>query len=151
MQEGKVIVCASGYFNPLHRGHISYLNEAKKLGDYLVVIVDNDFQVGLKGSKKFMDEQERCLIISNLKCVDEVRLSIDTDLSVCKSLELIKPDIFAKGGDRTIDNIPEKEICEKLGIKMVFGVGEDKVQSSSNLLTNQENLTICVELLSSQG
>ena len=147
MEESKKIVCASGYFNPLHRGHISYLNEAKKLGDYLIVIVNNDFQIGLKGSKRFMDEKERCIIVNNLKCVDEVRLSVDMDETVCKSLELIKPNIFAKGGDRTIDNIPEREICEKIGIKMVFNVGEDKIQSSSNLLANQNDLTICVELL----
>ena len=147
MEESKKIVCASGYFNPLHRGHISYLNEAKKLGDYLIVIVNNDFQIGLKGSKRFMDEKERCIIVNNLKCVDEVRLSVDMDETVCKSLELIKPNIFAKGGDSTIDNIPEREICEKIGIKMVFNVGEDKIQSSSNLLANQNNLTICVELL----
>jgi len=147
MEESKKIVCASGYFNPLHRGHISYLNEAKKLGDYLIVIVNNDFQIGLKGSKRFMDEKERCIIVNNLKCVDEVRLSVDMDETVCKSLELIKPNIFAKGGDSTIDNIPEREICEKIGIKMVFNVGEDKIQSSSNLLANQNDLTICVELL----
>ena len=147
MEESKKIVCASGYFNPLHRGHISYLNEAKKLGDYLIVIVNNDFQIGLKGSKRFMDEKERCIIVNNLKCVDEVRLSVDMDETVCKSLELIKPNIFAKGGDSTIDNIPERKICEKIGIKMVFNVGEDKIQSSSNLLANQNDLTICVELL----
>lgn len=126
-------VVVSGHFNPLHIGHIEYLNEAKKLGDKLIVIVNNDIQCQLKGNT-FMNEQERMVIIKSLKMVDEVFLSIDVDESVCKTLELIKPHIFAKGGDRTINNIPEKNICKKLKIKMVFKVGGNKIQSSSNLL-----------------
>ena len=132
----EVIVVASGYFNPLHKGHIIYLREAKKLGDKLIVIVNNDEQVDLKGSTKFMDENERMTIIGSLKFVDEVVLSIDRNKSVCRTLEKIKPDIFVKGGDRTIDNIPEKEICEKLGIKMVFNVGGKKINSSSEIFKN---------------
>ena len=126
-------VAASGYFNPIHSGHLSYLKEAKKMGDRLVVIVNNDKQCQLK-ENIFMNEQERMDILQSLRMVDEVVLSVDTDASVCRTLELIKPDIFAKGGDKTIDNIPEKKICKKLGIKMVFGVGCSKTQSSSNLL-----------------
>ncbi len=119
-------VCTSGYFNPLHIGHIRLIQEAKALGDWLTVIVNNDDQVLLKGSKVFMSEIERCQIIKALACVDEVILSVDNDRTVCKTLTLISPDIFAKGGDSTPDNVPEQAIC-----KVVFGVGGGKIQSSS--------------------
>lgn len=126
-------VAASGYFNPLHKGHVEYLQKAKSLGDYLVVIINNDKQRALKNSKEFMDEQERMFIVSALKCVDEVFLSIDQDTSVCESLAAIQPNIFAKGGDRFSSEIPESKICKQLGISIVDGLGE-KVQSSSWLL-----------------
>lgn len=131
--EDRIIVAASGYFNPLHKGHVEYLERAKSLGDYLIVIVNNDKQRELKGSKKFMEEDERMAIVSALRCVDEVRLCMDLDGSVCQTLEHIKPNIFAKGGDRFSDEIPEAKVCQKLGIKLVDGLGE-KIQSSSWLL-----------------
>ena len=121
-----IIVATSGYFNPLHKGHVRLLEEAKSLGDKLIVRVNNDKQVLLKGSKVFMDEQERCAIVKALRCVDEVILSIDTDRTVCKTLEMIKPNIFAKGGDSIPANVPESKIC-----KVVYCVGGDKIQSSS--------------------
>lgn len=123
-------VCTSGYFNPIHKGHLCLLREAKKLGDYLVVIVNNDNQVDLKGGK-FMDENERVEILSAIKWVDEVVLSIDSDRTVSKTLEKIKPNIFAKGGDSSISNVPELKLCNDLGIEIVFNVGGDKIQSSS--------------------
>jgi rfaE bifunctional protein nucleotidyltransferase chain/domain len=132
-QHKPVKVAASGYFNPLHKGHVEYLEKAKELGDYLIVVVNSDKQRALKCSKEFMHEDERMLIVSALRCVDEVVLSIDEDTTVCKSLRLIQPDIFAKGGDRTIDEIPEAKVCNEIGAKMVDGLGE-KVQSSSWLL-----------------
>jgi cytidyltransferase-like protein len=127
-------VAASGYFNPLHRGHVEYLEKARSLGDYLVVIVNSDLQRRLKGSKEFMDEHERMYIVSALKCVDEVFLSIDEDATVCRSIEAVAPDVFAKGGDRFAVEIPEAEVCRRLGVKMIDGLGE-KVQSSSWLLS----------------
>ncbi len=127
-------ICTSGYFNPLHIGHLKLLEEAKALGDYLVVIVNNDEQVNLKGSKPFMNQEERCEIVRALKCVDEVVLSIDYGKSICNTLEMINPDVFAKGGDSTLDNVLEKVLCEKLKIKLVLGIGGDKIQSSSWLL-----------------
>ncbi len=130
----EIVVATSGYFNPLHIGHLRCLQAAKKLGTKLVVIINSDDQVRVKGSAAFMPEKERMEIVKALKPVDEIVLSVDKDLTVCKSLELVKPDIFAKGGDRTLDNIPEVPVCEKLGIKMVFGVGGGKVQSSSWLI-----------------
>jgi len=123
-------VCTSGYYNPVHVGHIECFAKAKALGDWLVVIVNNDAQVLLKGSKKFMDENERCAIIKAIKYVDEVVLSIDTDKTICKTLEMIKPTIFAKGGDSTPQNVPEKDVCERIGCQIIYGLG-DKIQSSS--------------------
>lgn len=129
----KIIVAASGYFNPLHVGHIEYLEKARALGDYLIVIVNTDRQVELKGSKKFQTEQDRLRIIQSLKCVDLATLSLDQDSTQCKSLAFYKPDIFAKGGDRTANEIPEAKVCKELGIKIVDGLGE-KIRSSSELL-----------------
>lgn len=133
-----VKVAVSGYFNPIHKGHIELLEKAKKLGDYLIVIVNNDNQRILKGSKTFQTEEERCIIVGAIRWVDEVFLSIDQDRTVCKSLEAVHPDIFANGGDRFVGNIPETEVCQRLGIKMVEGLGH-KIQSSSNLLKGKDS------------
>jgi cytidyltransferase-like protein len=127
-----IVVAVSGYFDPIHVGHIEYLKLAKQLGDKLVVIVNNDFQARIKKGKSFMSERDRVEIVASLKCVDEVFLSIDRDLSVCKSLEFIQPNIFANGGDRKLDEIPETRIMKKYGIKMVDGLGI-KIRSSSDL------------------
>lgn len=126
------VVAISGYFDPIHVGHLEYINMAKKLGDKLVVIVNNNYQCELKKSKPFMDEKDRVTIVSNLKNVDEVFLSIDKDKTVCASLEKIKPDIFANGGDRKNYEIPESVICKKYDIKIIDGLGE-KIRSSSDL------------------
>lgn len=126
------VVAVSGYFDPLHVGHLEYLEMAKQLGDKLIVIVNSDKQAELKKGKSFMNENDRVEIIGALKCVDEVFLSIDEDKSVCKSLEAIKPDIFANGGDRSLSEIPETAVMEKYNIKMVDGLGE-KNRSSSEI------------------
>ncbi|HKK54110.1 MAG TPA: adenylyltransferase/cytidyltransferase family protein [Patescibacteria group bacterium] len=134
MSTKKIKVAVSGYFNPLHVGHLEMINKAKSLGDYLIVIVNNDKQVKIKGSYPFMPEQDRLKIIKSLKGVDEVFLSIDSDATVCKSLEALKPDIFANGGDRkNINDIPECTICEDLNIKMVDGLGK-KIRASSEII-----------------
>jgi len=129
----QIIVAASGYFDPLHVGHIENLQLAKKLGGKLIVIVNNDKQAILKKGYEFMPFKERMEIVKALRCVDEVYPSIDTDRSVCKSLEAVKPDIFAKGGNRGSKEIPEGEVCRRLGIKIVDGLGK-KIQSSSELV-----------------
>ena len=126
------VVAISGYFDPIHVGHLEYINMAKKLGDKLVVIVNNNYQCELKKGKPFMDEKDRVTIVSNLKNVDEVFLSIDKDKTVCASLEKIKPDIFANGGDRKNYEIPESVVCKKYGITIIDGLG-DKIRSSSDL------------------
>ena len=125
-------VAVSGYFDPIHIGHLDYLELAKKLGDKLVVIINNNHQCKLKKGKPFMDELDRIRIVESLGIVDEVFLSIDSDRSVCKSLEEIKPDIFANGGDRATSEVPESVVCKKYNIKMVDGLG-DKIRSSSSM------------------
>ena len=129
---GKVKIAVSGYFDPIHVGHLEYLKIAKSLGDILVVIVNNNHQCVLKKGKFFMDENDRLEIVKAIKYVDEVVLSVDQDKTVCKSLELIRPNIFANGGDRSTDEVPETSVCKKYKIEMVDGLGE-KIRSSSSL------------------
>ena len=133
MSLNKIVkVAVSGYFDPIHIGHLEYLKMAKDLGDYLIVIVNNDYQCNLKKGKSFMNELDRVEIVKALKLVDEVFLSIDKDRTVCKSLKKLKPDIFANGGDRSTEEIPEAEVCVNFNIKMIDGLG-DKIRSSSEL------------------
>lgn len=136
----KKAVIVSGYFNPIHKGHLEYFNNAKALGDELFVIVNSDFQRELKQSKEFQMEAERLLIVSNIKGVDKVILSIDKDRTVCATLEKIANDYgtaydlaFANGGDQNNDTIPERPTCDAVGIALIDGLG-DKIQSSSWLL-----------------
>ena len=130
--KNKIRDAVSGYFDPIHIGHLEYLRMAKDLGDSLVVIVNNNHQCKLKKGKHFMDENDRVEIVKALRFVDEVFLSVDKDRTVCKSLEEIKPDIFANGGDRATSEVPETPVCKKFNIKMVDGLG-DKIRSSSSL------------------
>ena len=130
----------SGYFNPIHKGHIEYFNNAKALADELFVIVNSDYQRALKESKEFQQEAERVFIVSNIKSVDHSILSIDGDRTVCKTIEKISLDFreeydlsFANGGDQNNNTIPERPICYQMGISLIDGLG-DKIQSSSWLL-----------------
>ena len=125
-------VAISGYFDPIHVGHLEYIELSKRIGDYLVVIVNNNHQCKLKKGKHFMDERDRIKIVESIKGVDEVFLSIDSDKTVCKSLEKIKPDIFTNGGDRHNQEIPESIVCKKYGIELLDGMGK-KIRSSSDL------------------
>tara|TARA_A100001515_G_scaffold80084_1_gene63556 strand:- start:303 stop:719 length:417 start_codon:yes stop_codon:yes gene_type:complete len=133
-------IIVSGYFNPIHKGHIDYFNQAKALADKLIVIVNNDYQRELKGSKPFQEAEERATIVSNIKAVDEVVISIDKNRSVSDTIRHISnlysknyTLIFANGGDQNNDTIPEARVCKRLGIELVDGLGE-KIQSSSWLL-----------------
>jgi cytidyltransferase-like protein len=128
-------VCVSGYFDPFHKGHLEYLERAKELcgeDGSLVVIVNNDAQAVLKKGKAFMPAEERVAIMRALRIVDEVWVSIDTDRTVCATIRSIDPPItdFVNGGDAFNDNIPERPVCEELGIRLLDGLG-DKIQSSS--------------------
>lgn len=131
------IVCTSGGFDPVHPGHVSCIFESKKYGDTLVVIVNGDDFLKNKKGKPFMDLKTRCHIISYIKGVDYViPFEIKGDSTVSVALGKIKPHIFTKGGDRIdASTIPEWQICEKYGIKVVSGVGFDKRWSSSNFLS----------------
>ena len=144
----ETIVCASGYFNPIHYGHIEYLEKSKQLGDKLIVIVNSDKQSRLKKGTSFMSENERLKIVRSLRCVDAAILSVDEDRTVCKTLSHLHPDIFTNGGDQNNDTIPEKDICEKMGTKLVDNLGE-KIQSSSWLLAkvNKKLITSLPKML----
>jgi len=138
MKQNAIIV--SGYFNPVHKGHIEYFEQAKKHGDLLFVIINSDKQRELKGSKEFQDEEERMIIVSNLRMVDKTILAIDNDRTVRQTIYKIHQDfgntynlVFANGGDQNNNIIPEKETCNKLNIKLIDGLG-GKIQSSSWLL-----------------
>lgn len=130
------IVICSGYFDPIHIGHLELFEKAKLLGDKLYVIVNNDKQTKIKKGRSFMNEKERVKIVSSLKGVDKVILSFDEDKSVCETLKELKylhsndKLIFANGGDT--EGSREKKVCEELGIIMVNNLG-DKIQSSSSL------------------
>jgi len=126
------LVAVSGYFDPLHIGHLEMIEKAGKLGE-VVVIVNNDKQAILKKGKSFMCEEDRIKIMNSVKGVFKVVLSIDKDKSICKTLRLIKPDIFANGGDRHQEEIPEAKVCEELNIEMQDGLGK-KIRSSSEIV-----------------
>jgi cytidyltransferase-like protein len=134
------VVAVSGGFDPVHIGHVRMIREASKLGKLVVILNDDNFLMRKKGYV-FMPIEERKEILENIKGVDSVFPSIDEDDSVCKSLEAVKPDIFANGGDRKSESeIRESEVCNRLGIEMIFNVGGGKVQSSSWLTkSNSEN------------
>ena len=136
----KKAVIVSGYFNPIHKGHLEYFNKAKALCDELFVIVNNDHQRELKGSKEFQKEDERMIIVSNIKAVNKAILSIDEDRTVCETIRMIANEYgsdyelgFANGGDQNNDTIPERPICEEMNVALIDGLG-DKIQSSSWLL-----------------
>ena len=136
----KKAVIVSGYFNPIHKGHLEYFNNSRALADELFVIVNNDAQRALKGSKEFQNQEERMIIVSNIKAVDKAILSVDEDRTVCATLKKIAQEYgneyelsFANGGDQNNDTIPERPVCEEMGISLIDGLG-DKIQSSSWLL-----------------
>jgi len=139
MEKEKMII-VSGYFNPIHKGHLEYFNNASHYGDKLFVIVNNDLQRHLKGSKEFQKEDERLFIVKNIKAVDGAIIAIDTDRTVISTLKLLHERYgndyqlaFANGGDQNNDSIPETGVCNNLGIELIDGLG-DKIQSSSWLL-----------------
>jgi D-beta-D-heptose 7-phosphate kinase/D-beta-D-heptose 1-phosphate adenosyltransferase len=131
-----ITVAVSGGFDPVHIGHIRSFRGAKKLGDNLLIILTRDDQLIRKKGYYFMPFEERKEILERIEGVDRVVPNVDDDITSNESLEYYRPDIFAKGGDRTEDNMPEieKDLCEKIGCKIVYGVGGDKIQSSSSLV-----------------
>ena len=133
LKKQKKVVATSGYFDPIHHGHVELFKLSKQLGDHLIVIINNDNQTILKKGYCFMPAEEKAKIISEFACVDSVFISIDEDQTQCKTIEYLQPHIVAKGGDRYIYEIPETPICKKYGIEIIDGLGT-KVQSSSELI-----------------
>jgi len=136
----KKAVIVSGYFNPLHKGHLELFEKAKEVGDILIVIVNNDKQRELKGSKFFQDQDERIRIIRALSIVDMAWISVDNDSTQNATLKLMVDKFygsmklaFANGGDQNNGTIPEADICRIFDIELIDGLG-DKIQSSSWLL-----------------
>ena len=136
----KKAIIVSGYFNPIHKGHLEYFAKAKSMADELFVIVNSDLQRSLKGSKEFQNEEERVIIVSHIREVDKTILSIDKDRTVCETIQKIVTDYgsdyeiaFANGGDQNNETIPEKPVCKILGVALIDGLG-GKIQSSSWLL-----------------
>jgi cytidyltransferase-like protein len=152
MQKGKfgkkkITIAVSGGFDPVHVGHVRLFNEAKKLGDKLVVILNNDNWLMKKKGFVFMSEKERKEVIEGLRAVDKVVLTKHSknpsDMSVSRSLLEVRPDIFANGGDRNKKNAADprsslyKDIsaCGKIEARIVYNVGKGgKIQSSSWLV-----------------
>ena len=137
----KRIGIVSGYFNPLHHGHVEYINAAKENCDYLIAVINSDFQRELKGTKEFMDENHRSKIIFNLKSVDDVFISIDKDKTQCETLRYLKnifkenTVMFFNSGDRKGSNLvtSESETCKEMNIKEIV-LDLPKIYSSSELL-----------------
>jgi cytidyltransferase-like protein len=129
-------VAVSGGFDPIHIGHVRHIKEAKKLGDKLMVILTRDDQLIKKKGYVFMVYDERKEILENIIGVDEVVENVDKDITSNESLEFYKPDIFAKGGDRTPESMPEEEIlvCERIKCKIAYDIGGEKIESSSALV-----------------
>lgn len=143
-----ITVAVSGGFDPLHIGHVRMFRDAKRLGDRLIVILNNDNWLRAKKGYVFMNETERKEVIESIQYVDEVVLTKHpesvTDVSVCEILRELKPHIFANGGDRYAHNIPEYDVCREIQCQMVFNVGKGgKVQSSSWLVARYEKNKPC--------
>ncbi len=145
-RKGKIVMISGG-FDPIHIGHVRYMQEAKKLGDKLIVVINNDNWLKLKKGYAFMTENERKEIIEAIGCVDEVIITSHSentkDITVCEEIRKIKPHVFANGGDRKPDGdpVPEVALCEELGIEIVYNVGHGgKVRSSSELVKQAQKI-----------
>ncbi len=131
----KKTICVSGGFDPVHIGHLRMMQEAAKYGDVIAIVNSDEWLMRKKGYI-FMPFDERCEIIEGFACVARTSHVKDDDNSVCEALERLNPDYFANGGDRKTNNTPEMELCNILGIELVWNVGGGKIQSSSTLVTD---------------
>jgi len=134
------IVMTSGGFDPLHVGHLECIQASAEVADkgVLVVVVNGDSFLNNKKGYAFMNAESRCKIVSAIKGVDHVLLYEDpVDMTVCHTIAVIKPKFFTKGGDRDSSaNVPEFDICKEVGAEVIFRVGGEKIQSSSELVGN---------------
>ena len=139
MKRKRKIVAISGGFDPVHVGHVRMIKDAARLGD-VIIITNSDAWLKRKKGYVFMSWDERQEILAEFKGVIDVIEAWDEDDTVCKTLERVKPDIFANGGDRKGDNTPEVQLCMDLGIELAWNVGGDKIQSSSELVENMKKM-----------
>ena len=138
MEDKKKIIALSGGFDPVHIGHIHMIQEARAYGEVVLIVNSDDWLLRKKGYT-FMPFEERCAILGAIDGVFNVIEVNDSDNTVCDALRKIKPTFFGNGGDRTNKNIPEYNLCQELGIKMVFGLGGEKIQSSSRLVSDSNS------------
>lgn len=132
-KSGQKIVCTSGFYDPIHPGHIRNILTSKKFGDYLIIIVNGDKQAKRKKGKPFMPVSERAYIVNSIKGVDlVVTYDSDTKLTCTEVIKFIKPNVFTKGGDRTSANTPEAIYLKKIGGEVIYGVGTGKRKESSS-------------------
>ena len=131
----KKIIAVSGGFDPIHAGHVRMFREAAEFGNVIVILNSDEWLIRKKGYR-FMSLEERSYICENIKGVIATFDVDDSDGTVCKALEQIRPDAFANGGDRYESNTPEMDICKELGIEMLWNVGGEKSQSSRDLVAS---------------
>jgi cytidyltransferase-like protein len=130
-------ICISGGMDPIHIGHVRMILDSRKYGDVIVILNSDDWLFRKKGYI-FMPWEERAEIIRSISGVFSVEKVDDSDGTVCEALERIKPDYFGNGGDRKSNNTPEGNICSELNIEMIWGLGGEKIQSSSDLVKNKK-------------
>ncbi|WP_230486663.1 adenylyltransferase/cytidyltransferase family protein [Nocardioides anomalus] len=142
MSEPRRVAVVSGYFNPIHIGHLKMIRAARAHGDHLVVIVNNDRQQLLKKGRILMTEDDRQAIVAELRAVDEAIVAVDDDRTVVASLRHVRERyphaelVFCNGGDRSPDGdpAPEAALADEIGLEMVYGVGgDDKADSSTRI------------------
>ena len=129
-------VMVSGGFDPIHGGHVQMIRDAAQYGKVIVVANSDDWLMRKKGYV-FMTFEERAKILKEIKGVILVSAVDDSDNTVCNAIRMLRPDYFANGGDRGKSNTPEQDVCEELGVEMLWGTGGDyKFNSSSDLIKN---------------
>tara|TARA_A100001011_G_C14206317_1_gene797942 strand:- start:355 stop:792 length:438 start_codon:yes stop_codon:yes gene_type:complete len=139
MTEPKKTVMVSGGFDPIHSGHVRMILDAATYGDVVVVANSDDWLIRKKGYF-FMDWQERSEILASIKGVSSVTFVDDSDGTVCEAISRVVPDFFANGGDRKSENTPEMDLCNSLGVNLLWDIGGGKIQSSSNLVDRHRKI-----------
>jgi len=133
-------IALSGGFDPIHVGHLRMIQEASKHGQ-VVIILNSDAWLMRKKEYTFMSYEERKEILEGFSCVSEVVSVDDSDNTVCEAIDRLRPDYFGNGGDRKNDNVPEVDLCKKLGVELVWNLGGPKIQSSSDLVQSTLEIT----------